>query len=150
MNTLPEGRAVEILLVEDNPGDVRLTQEAFADAKVSNNLQVVNDGIAAMQFLRHEEPYQEASSPDLILLDLNMPRMDGREVLAELAGDQELSRIPVVVLTTSASEEDIHRSYDLNANCYITKPVDLEQFLKVVAQIDEFWLRVVKLPSRVE
>lgn len=148
MNTLPEGRAIEVLLVEDSPGDVRLTQEAFADAKMSNNLQVVNDGIEAMRFLRREEPYQEARLPDLILLDLNMPRMDGREVLAELAGDHELSHIPVVVLTSSAAEEDIVRSYELNANCYITKPVDLDQFLAVIAKIDDFWLRVVKLPPR--
>ena len=148
MQTQPDGRAIEVLLVEDSPGDIRLTQEAFADAKIANNLQVVHDGIEAMQFLRQETPYEDARPPDLILLDLNMPRMDGREVLAELAGDTELSRIPVVVLTTSAAEEDVLRSYDLRANCYITKPVDLDQFLAVVAQIDEFWLRVVKLPRR--
>jgi chemotaxis family two-component system response regulator Rcp1 len=137
---------IEILLVEDSPGDVELTREALADAKVSNNLSVVGDGIEAMAFLRKEEPYAAAPTPDLILLDLNMPRKDGREVLEEVKADQELRRIPVVVLTTSQAERDILTSYNLHANCYVTKPVDLTQFIGVVRSIEDFWLTVVKLP----
>lgn len=141
------GRPIEILLVEDNPGDVRLTQEALKDGKLHNNMHIVGDGVEAMAFLRRERQYENAVRPDLILLDLNLPRMDGREVLAEIKVDNNLRLIPVVVLTTSSSEEDVLKSYNLHANCYITKPVDLEQFFKVVKTINEFWLTVVKLPS---
>jgi chemotaxis family two-component system response regulator Rcp1 len=142
------GTAVEILLVEDNPGDVRLTQEALRDVKMKNNLSVVGDGVEAMQFLRREGPYAEAPRPDIILLDLNLPRMDGQEVLAAVKADPELKCIPVVVLTTSQAEEDIIRSYRLNANCYVTKPVDFDQFIRVVQSVENFWFTIVKLPSR--
>ncbi len=141
------GRPVEVLLVEDNVGDVRLTQEALREAKVHNNLSVVNDGVEAMAFLRREGKYSQAPKPDLVLLDLNMPRKDGRQVLAEVKADPELRRIPIVVLTTSKAEEDIIRSYELHANSYVTKPVDFEQFMKVVQSIEGFWLTVVKFPS---
>ncbi len=141
------GRPVEILLVEDNPGDIRLTREAFKEAKMRNNLHAVGDGVEAMEFLRREGEYASAPRPDLILLDLNLPRKDGREVLAEVKEDPELRRIPVVILTTSKAEEDIARTYDLHANCYITKPVGFEQFMDIVKHIEEFWLTVVKLPS---
>ena len=141
------GRPIEILLVEDNPGDVRLTQEAFKEGKVRNKLHIAWDGIEAMAFLRREGKYADAPGSDLILLDLNLPKKDGREVLAEIKQDPDLKRIPVVILTTSKAEEDILRTYDLHANCYITKPVDLEQFIKVVKSIEEFWLTIVKLPS---
>ena len=137
---------IEILLVEDNEGDVELTREALAEAKVSNHLHVAEDGLAALRFLRHEEPHGSAPRPDLILLDLNLPLMDGREVLAEVKSDPQLRKIPVVVLTTSQAEEDIVRSYDLHANCYITKPVDFDQFMKVVRSVHDFWVTVVKLP----
>jgi len=137
---------VEILLVEDNPGDVRLTKEALKDNKVRNNLTVVEDGVEALSFLRREGRYTGAPRPDLILLDLNLPKKDGREVLSEIKADERLRRIPVVVLTTSKAEEDILRAYDLNANCYITKPVDFDQFIKVVRTIEDFWLTMVKLP----
>jgi CheY-like chemotaxis protein len=140
-------RPIEILLVEDNPGDVRLTIEALKEGKVRNNLNVARDGVEAVAFLRREGPYANAVRPDLILLDLNLPRKDGREVLAEIKEDASLRRIPVVVLTTSKAEEDILRTYDLHANCYITKPVDLEQFIQVVRSIDDFWLSIVRLPS---
>jgi two-component system, chemotaxis family, response regulator Rcp1 len=140
------GRAVEILLVEDNPGDVRLTLEALKDAKVRNNLSIVGDGEQAMAFLRRQGNYANAPHPDLILLDLNLPRKDGREVLAEIKSDPVLRRIPVVVLTTSQAEEDILRAYNLNANCFVTKPMDLDQFLKVVRAIEDFWLEIVRLP----
>ena len=140
------GRPVEILLVEDNPGDVRLTQEALKDAKVLNNLRVACDGVEAMAFLRRQASYTEAVRPDLILLDLNLPRKDGRQVLAEIKGDEQLRRIPVVILTTSSAEQDILKTYDLHANCYITKPVGLEQFATVVKVIEDFWLTIVKLP----
>ncbi|MBM3889022.1 MAG: response regulator [Verrucomicrobia bacterium] len=146
MNGMEMGRPIEILLAEDNPGDVRLTQEALRDAKVRNNLTAVADGVETMAYLRREGRYAEAPRPDLILLDLNMPRMDGRQALAQIKADANLRRIPVVILTTSQAEEDIMRAYDLNANCYITKPVDLQQFLKVVRSIEEFWLMIVKLP----
>lgn len=142
------GEAIEILLVEDNPGDVRLTTEALAEAKVRNRLAVARDGVEALQYLRREPPFQGSTRPDIILLDLNMPRMDGREVLQELKADPALSSIPVVVLTTSESEEDVLRSYQLHASCYITKPVDLEQFLKVVRSVEDFWLTVVRLPPK--
>ncbi len=140
-------KAIEILLVEDNPGDVRLIIEAMREAKLDNRFHVVEDGVEAMQFLRREGRFGDAPRPDLILLDLNLPKKDGRAVLAEVKADPVLKRIPVVVLTTSQAEEDVLRAYDLHANCYITKPVDMEQFMKVVAQIDEFWVRVVTLPK---
>ena len=137
---------IEILLVEDNPGDVRLTREALRDGKVYNRLHVVQDGVEAMKFLRRESPYEEAPRPDVILLDLNLPRKNGREVLAEVKSDPDLMRIPVVVLTTSDDERDVLHAYEYHANCYITKPVDLEQFLGVVRSIEDFWLTVVRLP----
>ena len=142
------GDPVEILLVEDNPGDVRLTTEALAEAKVRNRLSVTRDGVEALQYLRREPPFEAVTRPDIILLDLNMPRMDGREVLQEIKADPNLSAIPVVVLTTSAAEEDVLRSYQLHASCYITKPVDLEQFLRVVRSVEDFWLTVVRLPPK--
>jgi len=137
---------IEILLVEDSLADVRLTEEAFRDAKVLNHVSVATDGAEAMQFLRREGPHAEAPRPDLILLDLNLPRKDGRQVLQEIKDDPNLRRIPVVVLTTSRAEEDVLRAYDLHANCYITKPVDFLQFISVVRSIEGFWLSVVKLP----
>jgi len=146
MSSQTYGRAIDILMVEDNPGDVRLTQEGLKDGKVLNNLHVVGNGVEAMAFLRQEGKYADAPRPDVILLDLNMPRMNGREVLAEIKGDEKLRRIPVVILTVSKAEEDILKSYDLNANCYITKPLDLDQFMKVVKSIEEFWLTIVTLP----
>lgn len=139
---------IRILLVEDNPGDVRLTQEAFREGRVRNEMDVVTDGEAALAFLRRQEPYTTVERPDLILLDLNLPRKDGREVLAEVKGDPQLRRIPVIVLTTSAAEADILRSYDLHANSYVTKPIDLDEFLAAVRSIEEFWLALVKLPNR--
>jgi two-component system, chemotaxis family, response regulator Rcp1 len=139
-------RPIEILLVEDNPGDVRLTIEAFKDAKVCNNLSVVKDGTEALAFLYQEGEFADAPRPDLILLDLNLPKKDGREVLLEIKADKNLKRIPVVILTTSQAEEDIFRTYNLHANCYITKPVDFAQFIKVIRSIEEFWLTIVKLP----
>jgi len=139
-------RPIEILLVEDNPGDVRLTKEALKDAKVLNKLHVVKDGVDAMTFLRRQDKYANAVRPDLILLDLNLPKKDGREVLAEIKEDTNLKRIPVVVLTVSKAEEDIIKSYELHANCYINKPVDLDRFLEVVKAVEDFWLTVVKLP----
>ncbi len=138
---------IRILLVEDNPGDVRLTVESLNQSKIRNSMNVVEDGMEAMAFLRREGKYADVPRPDLVLLDLNLPKKDGREVLEEIKTDDELKRIPVVVLTTSQAEEDILRAYGLNANCYITKPVDLEQFVKVVNSIEEFWLSIVKLPS---
>jgi CheY-like chemotaxis protein len=142
------GIMIQILLVEDDPGDVVITREAFAENKVRNQLSVVSDGEAAMAFLRREEGFAGAPRPDLILLDLNLPRKAGHEVLAEIKSDADLQRIPVVVLTTSDAEEDILRSYDLHANAYVTKPVDFDCFLNVVRQIDEFFVTVVKLPGR--
>ena len=139
---------IEILLIEDNPGDVRLTQEALREAKVINNLAVVSDGVAALEYLRRKGPYANAVRPDVILLDLNLPRKDGRKVLAEIKGDPELKRIPVVVITSSSSEEDVLRSYNLHANCYISKPVDLEQFMAVVKSVEDFWMGIVKLPPK--
>ena len=139
-------KPVEILLVEDNPGDVRLTREALKEGKVLNNLHVVEDGVEAMAFLHREGKYADAPRPDVILLDLNLPRKDGREVLAEVKADHDLRRIPVVVLTVSNANEDILETYDLHANCYITKPIDLDQFIKVVKAIEDFWLTIVKLP----
>lgn len=141
------GREVEILLVEDNLADARLTQEAMREAKVRNRLWHVTDGVEAMAFLQQQGPYAHVPRPDLILLDLNLPRKDGRQLLAELKADERFRRIPVVVLTSSAAEEDILRAYNLAANCYVTKPVDLDQFLKVIRAIEEFWLQIVKLPT---
>jgi len=143
-----ESRQIEILLVEDNPGDARLTQEAMRAAKMTNVLHVVEDGEQAMEFLRRRSRFKDAPRPDLILLDLNLPKKDGRSVLAEVKTDPDLRRIPVVVLTTSRSEEDVLQAYDMHANAYVTKPVNLEQFMRIVALIDEFWLKVVTLPGR--
>lgn len=139
---------VEILLVEDDPGDVLITQEALANSKFLNHLAVVNNGEEALKYLRLEPPYEDAVRPGLILLDLNLPRIDGREVLAQIKEDPALRRIPVIVLTTSAADEDIVRSYDLHANAYVTKPVDFDQFINVVRKVDEFYLSIVKLPPR--
>ncbi len=140
--------AVEILLVEDNPGDVRLTIEALKEAKVQNKLSVVSDGVEALAFLRNEGKYEQSPRPDLILLDLNLPRKDGREVLAEIKSDPDLKVIPVVVLTTSNADKDLFQAYESHANCYITKPVDFQQFLIVIKSIENFWLSIVKLPPR--
>ena len=137
---------VEILLVEDNPGDARLAIEALKDAKVRNKLHWVKDGVQAMEFLRREGEYSHAPTPGVVLLDLNLPRKDGREVLVEIKSDEDLRRIPVVILTISADEEDILRSYDSHANCYITKPLDLDRFIQVMKVIEDFWLEIVKLP----
>jgi len=133
-------------LVEDNPGDVRLTIEALKESKIVNDLFVVNDGIEAMDFLRHEGNYKDSVHPDLIILDLNLPKMDGRQVLAKIKVDKNLKRIPVVILTTSSADEDIIKSYQLHANCYITKPVGMDQFIKVVKSVGNFWFSIVKLP----
>jgi CheY-like chemotaxis protein len=143
-------KEIEILLVEDSPGDVRLTIEALKEAKVSNRLNVVQDGVEAMAYLYRKNSYKDVKCPDLILLDLNLPRKDGREVLAEIKNDKKLKHIPVVVLTTSRSEADILQAYDLHANCYITKPIDFSQFMDVVRTIEDFWLTVVKLPPHKE
>ncbi|SDY79800.1 Response regulator receiver domain-containing protein [Micromonospora pattaloongensis] len=139
---------IEVLLVEDDPGDVLMTQEAFEEHKVGNRLNVVSDGAEALAYLRREGKYADAVLPDLILLDLNLPKRDGREVLAEIKKDEELGKIPVVVLTTSQADEDILRSYQLHANAYVTKPVDFDRFIAVIRQIDEFFVSVVKLPPR--
>jgi CheY-like chemotaxis protein len=146
MDNLVKG-AIDILLVEDNPGDVRLTREALKEAKVRNNLHVVEDGEAAMAYLHKVNGNADSPRPDLILLDLNLPKKDGREVLEEIKADDKLKRIPVVVLTTSQAEEDIVRTYDLHANCYVTKPVDLDQFINIVKSIEDFWLTIVRLPG---
>lgn len=146
MKDVRMGKPVDILLVEDNPGDVRLAQEALRESKVSNNLYVVNDGVEAMEYLLEKGKYKDAVYPDLILLDLNLPRKDGREVLAEIKEDANLKRIPVVVLTISSDEADILKSYNLHANCFITKPIDINQFHNVVKAIDDFWFTIVKLP----
>jgi len=140
-------RAIEILLVEDNPGDARLAEEAIREAQLPNNLNWVTDGVEAMTFLRKEGKHGQAPRPDLILLDLNLPRKDGREFLAEVKKDEQLKRIPVIVLTTSEADEDISRSYRLKANCYITKPPQLHQFVNVIKGIEEFWFKVARLPS---
>lgn len=140
------GTVIEILLIEDNPGDVRLTREALKDMKLKNALHVVPDGVEAMAFLRREGDYASAPRPDIILLDLNLPRKDGREVLEEIKQDEVLKRIPVVVLTTSDDESDILASYNLHANCYITKPVDMRRFIAIVQNIENFWFSIVKLP----
>ena len=145
-----EYKIVEILLVEDNPGDADLAKETLETSKLRNNLHVVPDGEKAMKFLRLEEPYSDVPRPDIILLDLNLPRKDGREVLAEIKQDEDLKRIPVVVLTSSQADEDILRSYNLHANCYITKPLDFKQFTKVVHSIESFWLTIVRLPNGIK
>ena len=147
MKRMRPGKPIEILMAEDNPGDVRLTMEALRDAKVMNRMNVVTDGVEAMAFLRRKGQYANAPRPDLILLDLNMPKKDGREVLAEIKDDPDLRRIPVVILTTSVAEKDILESYNLHANYYIAKPVDLDQFQAVVKSIEDFWLTIVRLPS---
>lgn len=139
---------VDILLVEDNPGDARLAVEALKEGNISNRLHVVPDGVEAMAFLRREGKYADAPRPHVVLLDLNLPRKDGRQVLAEVKSDEALKRIPVVVLTTSQAEQDINKSYELHANCYITKPVDLDRFITVIRSIEDFWCTVVKLPPR--
>ena len=148
MSTPEHVEMIDVLLVEDDPGDVLLIEEAFADNKLRNRLHVASDGVEALQFLRREGQHAAAPQPDLVLLDLNLPRKDGREVLAEVKGDEALRHIPVVVLTTSKAEEDVLRSYKLHANAYVTKPVDFERFIEVVRQIDEFFVTVVKLPPR--
>ncbi len=149
METIEEiGKPIEILLVEDNPGDARLAKEALKDSKLRNNLRVVNDGVEAMDFLYQRGKFVDSLRPDLILLDLNLPRKDGREVLAEIKTSDGLKRIPVVIVTISRAEEDILRTYDLHANCYISKPLDLDQFIKVVKSIEDFWLTIVKLPPQ--
>jgi CheY-like chemotaxis protein len=144
---MPPAECIEVLLVEDDPGDVLLIEEAFEFNKVRNNLNVVSDGVEALEFLRREGVHADAPRPGMILLDLNLPRKDGREVLAEVKADPELRSIPVVVLTTSKAEEDVLRSYDLHANAYVTKPVDFDRFIEVVRQIDEFFVSVVRLPG---
>jgi len=147
-STYVSARPIEILLVEDSEGDARLVQEGMRDAKMSNRLHIVEDGVEAMEFLRREGRFGTAPRPDLVLLDLNLPRMDGRQVLAEMKSDSGLRSIPVVVLTTSDAEQDVLRAYELNANCYVTKPVDFDKFMYVVRQLEEFWVKVVKLPGR--
>jgi CheY-like chemotaxis protein len=142
------GRQIEVLLVEDDPGDVLMTKEAFEDYKLRNKLHVVTDGAEAMEFLRRQGEHADAPRPDLVLLDLNLPRMDGREVLQAIKSDPDLASIPVVILTTSEAEEDVLRSYSLHANAYVTKPVDFDRFIQVVRQIDEFFVSVVRLPTR--
>jgi len=141
------GQPIEILMVEDNPGDVRLTQEALREGKMRNNIHVLTDGVEALAYLRRQGRYANASRPDVILLDLNLPKKDGREVLAEIKADPNLLRIPVVILTSSEAEEDILKAYNLHANAYVAKPVGLEQFMAVVRQIEGFWLEIVKLPD---
>ena len=147
MNIKPPGRPVEILLIEDNPGDVRLTEEAFKEGKVLNRLSVVGDGVEALEFLRRKNKYAHAPRPDIIMLDLNLPKKDGREVLAVIKGDEKLRRIPVIVLTTSQAEQDILKAYDLNVNCYISKPVGFDAFINIVRSIENFWLTIVMLPT---
>ena len=148
MNKKSQGKPIEILLVEDNPGDARLAVEALKDNKIRNELYTVEDGVEATNFLRKKGKYSNVPRPDLILLDLNLPKKDGREVLAEIKEDDELKVIPVVVLTISKAEEDILKSYNLHANCFITKPIDLKQFMEVIKSIESFWLSIVKLPPK--
>lgn len=148
MFDVPSGSGCEVLLVEDNPADARLTQEALSEGNMKNRLHHVRDGVEALQFLRREAPYENAPTPDVIILDLNMPRKDGRQVLSEIKEDAQLRLIPVVVLTTSEAETDIVKSYELRANCYITKPVEFDKFIDIVRMIESFWLALVKLPGR--
>jgi chemotaxis family two-component system response regulator Rcp1 len=150
MKQQDNSKVVDILLVEDNEGDARLAKEAMRDSKIRNTLHHVSDGEEAMAFLRKEGKYAKAPRPDLILLDLNLPKKDGRQVLAEIKEDDEIKRIPVVILTVSSAEEDILKTYNLHANCYITKPIDLSQFMKVVRSVEDFWLTIVKLPNGVK
>ncbi len=147
MSRKMSGDIIDILLVEDNEGDARLAQEAMRDSKIKNKIYHVIDGVEAMKFLRHEGKYKNSPRPDLILLDLNLPKKDGREVLSDIKQDENLKRIPVVILTVSNAEEDILKSYNLHANCYISKPIDLDQFMKVVKSVEDFWLTIVKLPN---
>ncbi len=147
MSSQQVAKPIEILLVEDNPGDVRLTKEALKENRISNILRVVSDGEEAIQFLRRTGSQEDMSRPDLILLDLNLPKKDGREVLMDIKADPRLRSIPVVVLTTSEAEEDVAKAYDLHANCFVTKPVDLEKFISVVKSIEDFWVTIVKLPQ---
>lgn len=140
-------RPINLLLIEDNPGDVRLTQEAFKEGKLSYNMDVVMDGVEAIRFLRKQSPYDSAVTPDIILLDLNLPKKDGREVLAEIKNDDELRRIPVIILTTSNAEQDILKSYDLHVNCYINKPVDFDRFFDIIQKIEDFWFATAILPG---
>lgn len=142
------GKPIEILLVEDNPGDIRMMREVLRDARVINQINVVNDGVAAIAYLRREDPYPEAVRPDLILLDLNLPKKDGRQVLEIVKQDPQLRRIPVVVMTSSQAEQDILRAYDLHANCYVTKPFNLDEAVAVGKAIEEFWLTIVNLPRQ--
>ena len=137
---------IQILLVEDNPGDVRLTQEALRGAKVANDLQVVGDGEEAIEYLRRRGRYVDAPRPDIVLLDLNLPRLDGREVLMDIKSDPDLAKIPIIILTSSTAERDIHSAYELHANCYISKPVDFTEFIEAVRSLEGFWLRIVRLP----
>ena len=148
MSETAQARPIEVLLVEDDPGDVLMTQEAFKDYKVANNLNVVTNGEDAISYLRKQGSFAEARTPDLVLLDLNLPRRDGREVLREIKGDADLRRIPIVILTTSDAEDDVLGSYDLHANAYVRKPVDFEQFVTAVRAIDDFFISVVRLPTR--
>ena len=150
MNAQRALRPIEVLMVEDNPGDVRLTREALRGGKIWNEIHVVMDGVAALDFLYRKPPYERAPRPDLVLLDLNLPKKDGREVLAAIKGDSNLKAIPVVILTTSQAEEDVIRAYNLNCNCYVTKPVDFDQFTRIVQTIEQFWLSVVTLPPHPE
>jgi len=141
-------KPIDILIIEDNEGDARLIKEVLSEGKVSNSLHVVKDGVQAMEFLQRKGAYKSEQIPDLVILDLNLPKKDGREVLLEIKTDNELKKIPVVIMTTSQAEEDILKSYDLHANCYITKPIDLNQFIKVVKSIEDFWFSIVKLPPK--
>lgn len=143
-------RPIEILLVDDNPGDIRLTQEALKESKVLNNLHIVEDGMEALEFLRKKGRFKNVITPDIILLDLNLPKRNGREVLTEIKNDDFLKKIPVVILTISRAEEDILKSYELHANCYITKPVDMNQFVKIVRTIENFWFSIVRLPPNID
>jgi len=148
MSTRRNGRPIEILLVEDNPADVRLTIEVFKDSRITNHISVANDGEEAMDFLHKRGKYAGEMRPDLVLLDLNLPKKDGREVLTEIKADQELKTIPIIVLTTSDADQDVWKAYDAGVNSYITKPVDLEQFIGIFRSIEDFWLTIVKLPTR--
>jgi CheY-like chemotaxis protein len=141
-------QAINILLVEDNPGDAELTKEAFKEGKIANNIEVVVDGEQAMEYLRKEGEYAQSITPDIILLDLNLPKKDGREVLHEIKNDKNLKKIPVIILTTSQAEEDVQNAYDNHANCFIRKPVDMNKFIEVAHQVENFWLSIVKLPNR--
>ncbi len=147
MTTNESVHPIEILLVEDNPGDARLAKEALKESKLKNNLYIADDGVEAMDFLYKKGKYKDMPRPDLVILDLNLPKKDGREVLADIKNDDDLKRIPVVILTISKAEEDILKSYNLHANCFISKPIDLDQFIKVVKSIEDFWLTIVKLPN---